>query len=199
MKHVRLLRFIALAFLLGSSIQAEGFLQKAAMREARSKNFQRIFVLFYLEKSRRIYTEFVTKSSVKDFKNHLELSYFGNALLQFLSSSMHVSPSRFENTAWVRKNYLWLLNREFERMRKSLSGYFDSTSYEPRIYAITLRFAQEYRRLAGRLALGEISRESFRFQEGRLLEGVGSLDLNRHTSEAMRDLLFIEFQLMDLE
>jgi len=194
MKDGRFL-FILLFCLLIQSPGAASFLEQAVLREDRSVTFQRIFITHYLEKARKKYSRFLQESNEKDFQAHLQISTFGRALYQYLSDAESSHPAQKGQLKWVQKNYASLANQEFSRMKERISSYYDSGSFDHRIYAVTLRFAMQYQALVTRLAKKEISAQNFRFQEGRLLEGIGSLELDSSTHDVIRDLLFIEFQL----
>ena len=193
MASISKLTIISFFIVYGSS-QAFGFLDQALVRKSRSPQFQRIFVNYYLAKAQESYEEFVSSLSEKEFREHLELSTFGRLLYTYLANTQLgiKHDSALENLQGYFKS---LTRLEFARMKNRISFYYDSGSFDERIYAVTLQYASRYQVLMSNLVQKNMSVEDFRFEESRLLEGIQSLDLDPSTQEIIQDLLFIEFQL----
>lgn len=177
-----------------SSSGATSFLEQALERKNRSPLFQKIFINHYLKKAQVNYQESIEILSENELREHLELSTFGRVLYTYLSSPQTNKDERKIASKTLHGDFHALTRLEFSRMRDRISFYYDSSSFDERIYAVTLRFASRYRALVSNLAANQMSVDDFRFEESRLLEGIYSLELEPSTQEIIQDLLFIEFQ-----
>lgn len=187
------MKLVLLFLILARIVTAESFIDGAARYSVRSEDFQRIYAKRALKRVRTDYLEWIRKSSEKQLRDHLVLSYFGTKLYKVLDDYTRLN-SQLPTSNWIKDTYYSIVYYELLEIEDFLEVYFSSEQFQDDWIELTKKFLARYQSAIAQYARGVLDIEAFQSIEKNIGDDLKKAQINNQTKEAIRIYLFLQFQ-----